>query len=96
MTAVYHVKTSGYDLAYEILEGLALRDTPFMYQNLPLRKRATHIKTYPFVNNGFCLVGNIMGTHIVHMHAFPLHRLMASCWNAWLMDYDSGSPAAFA
>ena len=24
--------------------------------------------------------GNLTGTHIAHMHAFP-HRLMASCWN---------------
>ena len=43
--------------AYEILEGSALRDTPFMFttQNLPIRERVSLPKTYPFVN-GFRLV----------------------------------------
>ena len=34
-----------------------------------------------------------MGTHIAHMHAFPLNSLMASCWNVWLMDCDANSPS---
>ena len=51
------VKTSGYDPAYEILEGSVLRDTLFTCQNLPIRKQASRVKTYPFVN-GFRLVLN--------------------------------------
>ena len=41
LMALYHIKTSGYDLAYEIVEGLALSDMPFMCQNLPTHELAT-------------------------------------------------------
>ena len=47
------------DPAYEILEGSALRDTPFKCttQNLPVRERVSLPKTFPFMN-GFRLLYN--------------------------------------